>query len=247
MTTDWLQQAVAQVSADPARLASLFPAVGRRTGREPLHADDPQGLVAGTVDDAGRARLLSALRLPPDELAEQVRALYRHGDAAEKRGVLRALHLLDGPVDGIGDRCLDLVSDGLRSNDVRLVAAALGPYGAQHLDDAAYRQAVVKCLFVGVPLAAVHGLDARADAELAGMAARLVQERVAAGRDVPADVWRLLDVHPAALEETGVLAELDSPVAERRDAARRLLAGRPTAAAAPPPAATHAEPTREPS
>lgn len=225
----WLEDAVAKVRVDPAAVATLFPAVGRHTGRQPLRDDDPQGLLHGTVDDAGRAQLLQALALPPEALTAQVHALYRHGDAAEKRGVLRALHLLDG----LGDSCVDLVQDGLRSNDVRLVAAAVGPYGVQHLDAAAFRQAVVKCLFVGVPLAAVHDLDAHADAELAGMAARLVQERVAAGRDVPVDVWRLLDAHPQVLEDSGVLAELDSPVDERREAAQRLLASRPASSAVP--------------
>ena len=218
----WLADALAKVAADAGALPALFPAVGRRVGRAPLDPQDPQGLLAGTVDDGARAQLLQALPLPADQLVVEVHALYRHGDAAEKRGVLRALHLLEG----IGDRCLDLVLDGLRSNDVRLVAAAVGPYGSQHLDDDAFRQAVVKCLFVGVPLAAVAGLPARVDAELAGMAVRLVHERVAAGRDVTPDVWLLIDPHPQVLEDSGVLAELDSPVPERQEAARRLLAGR---------------------
>ena len=41
-----------------------------------------------------------------------------------------------------GRRCLPVVRDALRTNDTRLVAAALGPYAAAHLDDAAWRQAV---------------------------------------------------------------------------------------------------------
>ena len=75
-----------------------------------------------------------------------------------------------------------LLHDAIRTNDTRLVAAALGPY-AGHLDDAAWRQAVLKCVFMGVPLAAVDGLDERADAELAAMLAALADERAAAGRD----------------------------------------------------------------
>ena len=44
------------------------------------------------------------------------------------------------------------------------------PYPATHLDDLAWRQLVIKALFVGAPLWRVYGLDKRLDAELARMA-----------------------------------------------------------------------------
>ncbi|MEK8109707.1 EboA domain-containing protein [Micromonospora sp. M12] len=59
--------------------------------------------------------------------------------------MLRALPLL--PIGGAG---VPLLHDAIRTNDTRLVAAALGPY-ARHLDPAAWRQAVLKCVFSGVP------------------------------------------------------------------------------------------------
>ena len=77
------------------------------------------------------------------ELAE----LYRYGDAAERRGMLRALPFLE-----LGDRGLGLTDDAIRTNDTRLIAAALGPYATEHLPDAGYDQAVLKCVFVGVPI-----------------------------------------------------------------------------------------------
>ncbi len=73
------------------------------------------------------------------------------------------------------------------------MAAALGPYGAAHLDPPAYRQAVLKCVFTGVPLAGVAGLAERGDGELARMFADFADERVAAGRAVPPDVWLVID------------------------------------------------------
>jgi L-ribulose-5-phosphate 3-epimerase len=84
---------------------------------------------------------------------------------------------------------------------VRLVAAALGPY-ARRLDDATWRHGVLKCLFTGVPLAAVAGLGARADTELARIFTDFARERTAAGRDVPADTWLVLD-RPAAHRAPG--------------------------------------------
>ncbi|MGH3683405.1 MAG: EboA domain-containing protein, partial [Natronosporangium sp.] len=76
-------------------------------------------------------------------------------------------------------------------NDPRLLAAALGRAAVQ-LDDPTWRQAVLKCVFLGVPLAVVHDLAGRADAELARMLAGLVDERRAAGRELPADATALL-------------------------------------------------------
>ncbi|MGN9779372.1 EboA domain-containing protein [Micromonospora sp. H33] len=175
----WLDDALRAVTADPRTITRFFPAAGRRCGRAAL-AEAP----GWTADEAARALLLTAL--PADEVAGQVDLLYRHGDAAEKRAVLKALPLL--PVGAAG---VPLLHDAIRTNDTRLVAAALGRY-ARHLDASMWRQAVLKCVFMGVPLAAVDALDERADGELATMLAGLADERAAAGRDMPADVIDLL-------------------------------------------------------
>lgn len=176
----WLGEALERVAADPGAIGRLFPAVGRRCGREPLA--EPPGW---STDEAARVQLLAAV--PADRVAGEAEGLYRYGDAAEKRAVLKALPLL--PIAGEG---VPLLQDAIRTNDTRLVAAALGPY-ARHLDDAAWRQAVLKCVFMGIPLSNVDSLDERADAELATMLGGLVEERRAAGRDMAPDAIALLD------------------------------------------------------
>ena len=184
----WTADALRRVRGTPSAIRTLFPAAGRHCGRGPLRpAVDPAGVVHGTTDDAARVRLLAALG---GDAATEIADLYRYGDDAEKRGVLRGLSTVDGrlPVEA----GLELVRDALRSNDTRLVAAALGPYAAAHLDQHGWRHGVLKCLFVGVPLAAVAGLDDRADAELLRMVADFAAERRAAGRAVPSDAERLL-------------------------------------------------------
>ncbi|GAA2453917.1 EboA domain-containing protein [Actinomadura vinacea] len=182
----WLGLARESVSGDPAAAAVLLPAVGRRCGRGPLPA--PPGW---SVDDAARVTLLLALPCTGEPLAARLADLYRFGDAHERRGVLRSLDALGAEV---GHAALPLLHDALRSNDSRLVAAALGPYAAARLTGHAWRQAVLKCVFTGVPLALVAGLDERADAELARMMTDFARERTAAGRDVPPDVARFLEV-----------------------------------------------------
>ncbi|MER6961407.1 EboA domain-containing protein [Streptomyces sp. NPDC000618] len=212
----WLTEAVTRVGRDPAALRTVFPAVGRRCGRGPL-------VDGWTVADAARAGLLVALPLRGAPLAEEITALHRYGDAAEQRAVLRALPLLEDADASFADRGLPLVREALRGNDTDLIEAALGPYAARHLDHDGYRHAVLKCVFCDIPLDRVAGLAERADRELARMLADFAHERVAAGRDVPLDVWPILRAHPGTLEAAGLPAEVHSPVPDRRAAAVRAL------------------------
>ncbi|MFD3502120.1 EboA domain-containing protein [Streptomyces sp. NPDC058678] len=140
-----------------------------------------------SVDEAARALLLTALPLRGEALVEAVGALHRHGDPAEQRAVLKALPLLDDR-----GRYLDLVRQTLRGNDTTLIEAALGPYAAAHLPADEYRQAVLECVFLEIPLARVAGLDERADAELARMLADFAAERGVAGCPGPADTGPLI-------------------------------------------------------
>jgi hypothetical protein len=220
----WLAGCCA-AAGDPNAVLRAFPAVGRRLGRGPLSAGDPTDVHMWTVDDAGRVRLLHAAAAAADRatLAGLLERLYVHGDAAERRGVLRALDLLPLADEGVG-----LVRDALRTNDVRLVAAAVaGSYAARKLPAAEFDQAVLKCLFVGVPLAGVAALPARMSPRLARMVADFARERVAAGRTVPVDVWLILERYPDAITAAGLLDEVESTVPARRAAADRFFADRP--------------------
>ena len=190
-----LDTMVADVAADPARIGRVFPGAARRTRRGPLPA------YGDTVlgEDAVRVELVAAAAgvLGPAALSAELRALYRFGDSDEKRAVLHALNGIqpDPVLDGSG-----LLLDALRTNDTRLVAAAMGAHAARLADDA-WRQGVLKCLFTGVPVTRVAGLRDRADDVLAGMVSRYAEERRAAGRDLPDDVATVLDACTAATRE----------------------------------------------
>ncbi|MFF4143365.1 EboA domain-containing protein [Streptomyces sp. NPDC001698] len=173
----WLDQALDEAAAHPGTQGPIsvwelrLAEAGRRCG--PAHAD------------AARVLILHAARAGLDALTR----VYRQGTADERRAVLHALpHLVPGP------DALPLVEDALRTNDTRLVAAAVGPYAAGHLAPHAWRHAVLKCLFTGVPVDSVADLGrrARGDAELARMLGDYAAERTAAGRQVPEDLHRVL-------------------------------------------------------
>ncbi|GAA3846606.1 EboA domain-containing protein [Sphaerisporangium flaviroseum] len=205
----WLKSSVERVRSDEGALDRLFPAAGRACGRAPV-----PGEPGWTVDQVVRAELLRALPHTGARLGEILFELYAHGDAAERLAVLKSLPALAAH-SGLGDAGLPIVRDALRTNDARLVEAALGSYAAEHLPDHAYRQAVLKCVFIGVPLRAVAGLDRRADEELARMMAGYAEERLLAGRAVPPDVWPLVEGHPAHLTRIhALLAETSRPATE---------------------------------
>ncbi|MFE1170029.1 EboA domain-containing protein [Nocardiopsis sp. NPDC058789] len=182
----------------PGRVAVLFPAAARRVARGAGPSGDPSGTEGPTLDDLVRADLLRELArvLPPAELAGEVEALYEYGDAEERRAVLHALGHLDTREHEVAAAARRLLADALRTNDTRLVAAAAASAAQALLDDHSWRQTVLKCLFVGVPLRLVAGVDERADTELARMCADFARERERAGRAVPADVHRVLDRLP---------------------------------------------------
>ncbi|MGW5241228.1 EboA domain-containing protein [Monashia sp. NPDC004114] len=179
-----IDAAIAEVATRPEAIERHFPAAARRAAREGRDGDDT------------RMAMLLALNGPRDEVLGLAERLYWQGDTSERLAVLRALHPLDGAdrPNAIGDGALPLVRDALRTNDSRLIAAAMGQYAARHLDTAAWRQAVLKFLFVGIPIDQVAGLDTRADAELGRMVADYVAERQAAGRTVPSDALAILDL-----------------------------------------------------
>ncbi|MFG3151970.1 EboA domain-containing protein [Streptomyces sp. NPDC048219] len=187
----WLDQALDEAAAHPGAHGPIsvwelrLAEAGRRCG--PAHAD------------AARVLILHAARADADVLSR----VYSQGTADERRAVLQALpHLVPGP------DALPLVEDALRTNDTRLVAAALGPYAALHLDAHQWRHAVLKCLFTGVPVDQVADLDRRAgaDTELARMLADYAAERTAAGRPVPDDLHRVLALTEAPRSSHGTAA-----------------------------------------
>jgi hypothetical protein len=212
-------QAVARVASDNTLLPRLFASAGRQLrGMTSVVTD----VWEWTDEDRFRVRLLQGCQVPWRALPD----LYRYGDALERRAALRALDVLV-PVDPEVTRAL--VDDALRSNDPRLVAAALGSAGVASLDENAFGQAVLKVAFLDLDVRRIPGVRNRMTPAIVHRLMGLVLERVAAGRAVPAGVW---DITACFTDETALAAlyeETQSAVPARREAARRALAGRAAA------------------
>ncbi|MGW1917076.1 EboA domain-containing protein [Streptomyces sp. NPDC002076] len=176
---NWLEESSTLIAKDITLLSDHYRQADPRCGRRPL-----PGWRDWSRTDGARARLLMSAEPDGPELVAMAGSLYVCGDLAERRGILHALPFL-----AIGNKALPIVDDALDTDDSRLVRAALGPYAGAYLDQARWRQAVVKCLSMGIPLIGVAGLDKRRDAELARMGEAFARRQRTAGRPVPHDVW----------------------------------------------------------
>jgi hypothetical protein len=211
----WLEdRATAVAAGDRKALYLAFGLAVRKTGKADLdltsaeRADatairpgwDPRGW---TVDQA--ARVLLVLRFPADDGAKFVETLdqlFAAGEVHELIALYQGLPLFPHQ-DRLPLRC----AEGIRTN-IKSVFTAIAhgnPFPAERLNEDQWNQLILKCQFVGVPLAPVVGLDARGNAKLAKMLDDFAHERWAAKRPVSPELWRCV----APFADDALLADLE--------------------------------------
>jgi hypothetical protein len=182
-----------------------------------------------SVADAARVVLLSQVSRTAPSFAKLFRSLCATADVAELTALYRGL-----PLYAKGEALLDQVGEGLRSNMRGVFEAIIhrNPYPLRHFDEHRWNHMVLKALFVGSSLNPIPGLDERANAELARMLCDFAQERHAAGRPVPFEIWRC--VGPFAKDKMldSLARALTSADATERSAAALALHACPDPAAA---------------
>jgi hypothetical protein len=207
----WLEEGIGLVGGiqdNEDQLASRFTMARRKLGPEGLTGPAQTlatsfgelSLDTWSRGDAARiCLLLAAVGDGEPGWDRVITGLFRHGDEGERASLVRGLCLLPEPC-----RLRPLAQEAGRANSLSLYAAlAIGnPYPAACYDDRAFNQVVLKSLFTGLPVGRILGLRERANPELSRMCEDYRDERVAAGRDVPADIWLALEPHatPRGLE-----------------------------------------------
>jgi hypothetical protein len=238
---DWLDGRLKVVrGGDPSQLYLAFGLVPRRTGKadlglsksELLRAEDarpgwnPSGW---SVDHAARTLLVLAFPAESRErYLETLDKLFAAGEVGELVALYQALPLLPHQ-----EAHIMRAAEGVRTNikPVFTSIAHRNPYPAERFDETQWNQMVLKCLFIGVPLWPVVGLDERINEPLMRMLCDYAHERWAAGRKVSPELWRC--VGPVADERA--FADLERVLRtgserERQGAALSLLHnGRPAA------------------
>jgi hypothetical protein len=193
---NWLRTEIEKQfeSLDERRLALAVGRVGRQLGRSDLAvgAEDlaaAERLRAGwrpdlwSVDEAARTALvLATYRADDVEFAALVGRLCSTAELTEHIAYLKGFAIFPAAVD-LAERAREAVRS---SAQVLFQAIAChNPYPHDYFDQSTWNQMVVKCVFNGLPVDTVVGLNERRNPELLCMLGDLIFERHAAGRVVP--------------------------------------------------------------
>lgn len=226
---DWLDGRLTLVrGGDVQQFYLAFSMIPRRTGKTDLDLSKPELLKAEdtrpgwdpskwTVDQAARALLL--LSFPATDRTkylESLDRLYTSGEVGELVALYQAL-----PLFAHQEAHVPRAVEGLRTN-MKPVFAAIAhrnPYPAERFDEAQWNQMILKCLFVGLPLDPVIGLDERANESLMRMLCDYAHERWAAGRTVSPELWRC--VGPVA--DKKAIDDLTKVIRDGTDAERQAV------------------------
>ncbi len=195
----WLRERCVQLSSGSSD-KTLYQAFGqalRYAGKASLALDAAEQAEAfaihpgwdlrdWTCDQAARAAILLSLPESP-KTVEVVLSLFQTADLGEHLALARSLFLLPDPKS-----LMHIAREAIRSNmrDVFEAISQYNPYPAEHCDEIAWNQMVVKCLFVDLPLRSIYGLDQRANSELSRILMGLARERYAAKRTLSPEAWR---------------------------------------------------------
>lgn len=219
--------------ADDTRFSGLISLASRYVGAVPLAPSAAELTAAATavpgwnpqrwtLRECSRVDLvLTRSQQDSEGGIHAIESAFAFADMGELCALYRSLALLPRP-----ERFAARAAEGARTNIRAVFEAAIcdTPFPVRYFDDVAWRQCVVKALFIEAPLWRVVGLDERLDAELARMALDLAEERHSAGRHVNPQLWLCLGPHGGERGFAALLRELegDGPVDCRAAAALGL-------------------------
>lgn len=233
---DFIRNAITELRglAGPVRFAQLISAASRHASRRhpfaPSAAEVQEATAAEMGTDLRHWNTLEALRallvvshanLEGDVFVEALEQCFRYADEGELCALYRSLPLLP-----MGERFVWRASEGCRSNmrSIFEAVACDSQFPAAHFDDIAWRQLVMKAVFINAPLWRVHGLDARLSPELTRMALDFVDERRSANRPIPAQLWLCLGAFGEERALNALRTELQRGDLHGRQAALLALA-----------------------
>ena len=221
----WLEHAVAVIRAseDPINELARFSAMARRKmGDCPLPdnlacLETPAGQVHldhwTTAELARAVLILATMEVTPDAGEGAIDFLFRQGDETERATIALGLALFDDRA-----RLKHLIVEAGRANSLQLVSAVSqwNPYPKVHYTEHEFNQLVLKNLFIGQPIARIMGLEERANPELSRMCEDYYDERTAAGREVPSDIWLAMGPYASNRAENLMIKHLSHDNPEHR-------------------------------
>jgi len=215
----WLENAISELDTDANHLdmlAARFPTTRRKLGKQAvgedatIRVDDQNVPLAGwEADELGRAALL-VTAAQHASAADFLPVLFRAGDETERTAIVKSLMLFAD-----GESLKPVALEAGRGNSAALFAALAldNPYPAAHYTEQEFNQLVLKTLFMGLPIGRIVGLESRANPDLSRMCEDFYDERTAANRMPPLDIWLAMVPHASqrGLELAKTHLENDEP------------------------------------
>ena len=227
---EWLQQkgSLPRSVATPIDLMTAFVAAPRFLSKKIIHTSDAEKAALNleipgfSVEGWSLVRLSRVWLLTQldssnkEEYTKNIETLFDTAEMNELVALYSALPLLSYP-----DQWLFRATDAVRSNMgfVFDAIALHNPFPEKYFSELAWNQLVLKTIFNDKPIHFIEGLGNRSNEKLAVTLSDFAHERWAAGRSVPAQVWRLTGKYltPALLADMQHL--FDSEKEEDRQAA----------------------------
>ena len=226
---DWLLQ---KGSSDPLELMTAFVAAPRFLSKKIIglnsleYIEIPGLTVVGwSLVRLSRVWLLTRLHSSDKDIyVKNIETLFDTAEMNELVALYSALPLLAYP-----EQWLFRATDAVRSNMgfVFDAIALHNPYPERYFSEAAWNQLVLKTIFNDKPINLIEGLQNRANAELALTLSDFAHERWAAGRSVPAQVWRLVSpfLNESLLVDVRYLFESGKPANQQAAAIASFESG----------------------
>jgi hypothetical protein len=144
-----------------------------------------------SVGEAARVVLLLTTYCSDDAVfAARVARLCSTAELNEHIAYLKGFAIFPGAAE-LGQRAREAVRASAQA--LFEAIACHNPYPRNNFDQAAWNQMVVKCVFNGLPIDTIVGLNERRNPDLARMLRDFISERHAAGRPLPAAVHAYLE------------------------------------------------------
>ncbi|TGL40817.1 EboA domain-containing protein [Leptospira perdikensis] len=153
---------------------------------------------------------------PKEQFIKNIETLFDTAELNELVALYSVLPLLPYPSEW-----LPRATDAVRSNMgfVFDAIALQNPYPELYFPEIAWNQLVLKTIFNGKPIHWIYGMDRRKNKELAIAISDFISERMAAGRTVPLQIWRLLSAFVDVTMDSKLLSLLVSGTEAEKEVA----------------------------
>jgi hypothetical protein len=186
----WIEEKTKFLNKLPLAFVSTPRFVGKRELTHKTLTINSLSLGSWTLDRLVRVYFLLCLESSnQDNFDTQINSLFDTAEINESVALYSALPLFQNP-----EKWLLRATDAVRSNVGTVFdAIAFGnPFPFHFFPTLAWNQLVLKCIFNEKPIHQIYGLDERVNQDLANTLSDFAHERWAAGRKIPALVWRLV-------------------------------------------------------